>query len=375
MVSAGRDATLKVFLAGTSFSITYGGPAYSVSRLANALAEAGVMVGLWAPDASAPANAFLASQSSVRRLAGSLVEAMEVFGHPDLIHDNGLWLKHNHDIARLAARRAIPRLVSTRGMLEPWALRHKRFRKRLALIAYQRRDLQNASMLHATSEREASHLGDLELHPPICVIPNGVDIPPSIRENGADGGERVALFLGRIYPIKGLLMLIEAWSRVRPPGWRLHIAGPDEAGHLAELKAAVGHASLDDVVSFPGTVTGSPKAALLRRADLFVLPSHSESFGMAVAEALASGLPVLTTTSVPWPQLPAAGAGWRVSPTVEGITSGLRVATRIDTQQLRAMGRKGRDLVGEAYRWPSIADNFIDVYHRVKSQDFIPPRV
>ena len=143
---------MKVLLAVKSLRPEYGGPAFSVSRLAVALAEAGVEVALWASDQSAATTPLLPSNSSVRRLVGTEGEALGRFGQIDLLHDNGIWLPHNHRLAVLAARRGIPRLVSTRGMLEPWAVKQKKWKKRCAWWLYQRSDLKNAHRHHATAE-------------------------------------------------------------------------------------------------------------------------------------------------------------------------------------------------------------------------------
>jgi glycosyltransferase involved in cell wall biosynthesis len=353
---------VKLLLAGASLLPAYGGPAYSVSRLAQALAELGLDVRLWAPDQSAPATPLLAADTAVRRLAGAADEAVADLGADDVIHDNGIWLPHNHALAKLAARRGAARLVSTRGMLEPWALRHKRWKKRLAWRAYQRRDLAGAQLHHATAEAEEDNLRRLRLGVPVRTIPNGVDLPQAAPRPAGRGAQRTALFLGRIYPVKGLPMLIEAWGRARPKGWRLQIGGPDEAGHRAEVERAVGREGLGDTVSFLGALDGAAKAAAMAAAELLVLPSYSESFGMVVAEGLAHGLPVLTTTAVPWPGLEAHGCGWRVAPTVDGLAEGLRAVAGCDAAELRAMGRRGRELVAADYGWDSVSRRFADLY-------------
>lgn len=357
---------MKIFLAGTSFKPEYGGPAYSVSRLAIALAEAGAEVALWAPDQSAEVTPVQPAMCSVRRMQGTEADALNGFGRPDILHDNGMWLPHNHRLAELAKRRCIPRIVSTRGMLEPWALKHKKWKKTIAWSLYQRRDLVSANCHHATAEPEARNVQRLGLGVPVCMIPNGVDLPEAALASAQSKLERNrwkrALFVGRIYPIKGLRMLVEAWARVRPSGWRLWIAGPDEAGHRLQVEHAISAAGLDEIVTFLGPLDRRAKQGAFSDADLFVLPSHSESFGIVIAEALAHRLPVLTTTAAPWPMLRDHDCGWWVDPSVAGLSEGLRQATSCDSATLRAMGERGQALVAGEFGWARIAMRFVEIY-------------
>jgi glycosyltransferase involved in cell wall biosynthesis len=366
---------MKLLMTATSLDAAYGGPAFSVSQLAAALGEAGVEIGLWSADGSVVGANLLAPDARVRRLSGDLRQAAAAFG-PEVVHDNGLWLPHNHQVAGLAQAAGWPRVVSTRGMLEPWAVRHKRWKKAAAWRLYQHRDVQRADALHATAEAEAANLAAMRLRPPVHTIPNGVDLPELAPDREAgDAAPMTAVFLGRLYPVKGLPMLVEAWAQVRPAGWRLVLAGPDEAGHQREVEAAVAAGGLQDAVTLPGPVSGLAKADLLQGADLFVLPSHSESFGMALAEALSHGAPVLTTTAVPWPALETRQCGWRVPPTVEGLAEGLRVATARDRPTLRAMGAAGRELIAAEYGWPRIASAFVALYEGLaRGRGARPPR-
>jgi glycosyltransferase involved in cell wall biosynthesis len=338
-----------------------------------ALADAGAEVGLWASDGSAANTPLVPAASPVLRLTGRVSEALNRFGDPDILHDNGIWLRHNHRLAAFAEKRGVPRVVSTRGMLEPWALNHKGLKKKIAWRLYQRHDLEQALCHIATGEAEARSLQDLGLRVPIAIVPNGVDVPEerpfSIASESEkacrNGRKRTALFLGRIYPIKGLPLLIQAWAQVRPDGWLLRIAGPDEAGHQKQVERAVTAAGLGDVVSFTGPIEPQRRTSAFLDADLFVLPTHSESFGMVVAEALAHSLPVLTTTAAPWSILRERGCGWSVAATVDGITEGLCQATGLDSEALRDMGQKGRALVVEKFSWKRIADLMLATYDEV----------
>lgn len=364
---------MKIFLVGSSFYKSYGGPAFSVSGLGLALAEAGFEVGLWAPDGSALSSNVIPDvySTGLKRLAGSLHQTLREFGLPDIIHDNGMWLCHNHRIAVLAKREAIPRVVSIRGMLEPWAINHKRMKKRLAWWLYQRDDLKSASMLHVTALMENDHLEKYRLGVPVETIPNGVEMPSvkkidgEIVEHSLKGDIRVALFMSRLHPVKGLPMLIEAWSRVKPTGWRLVIAGPDEGGHQIEIERLVADRGLVQDVSFLGEIEPENRHWLYQCADLFVLPTHSENFGMVIGEALAHGAPVLTTKGAPWPMLEEKGCGWWVDPSVEGLVDGLRAATSCTQRELKDKGKLGRKFVSRHYSWESIAGRFCDVYLRL----------
>jgi glycosyltransferase involved in cell wall biosynthesis len=364
---------MHLFLANTSFWPSYGGPARSVARLATALAEAGTRVSLWAADGSATQSPLAPHHPNVRCLDGRLTDALTAAGRPDVIHDNGLWLTHHHQLAVMARKRAIPRIVSPRGMLEPWARRHKGWKKALAWYLYQKRDLKTAACHHVTADLEASHLSQLRLKVPICCVANGVDLPqlgpsglsdPTTKELALESTVRTALFVGRLYPVKGLPMLIEAWAKVQPAGWHMHLVGPDEAGHLATLQLQIAQAKLGQAFSFAGNLEGRTLQAAYQAASLFILPSHSENFGMAIGEAFAHRLPVITTQGTPWQMIEHHQCGWWVPPTVEGLTAALRAATSLPTETLQAMGHRGQILVETHFSWEPIAKQMTNCYQQ-----------
>jgi glycosyltransferase involved in cell wall biosynthesis len=326
----------------------------------------------------------------LQRFSGGFAKALQDFGVPDLVHDHGIWLSFHRVIARACAKHGIPRLVSPRGMLEPWALNHKKWKKRLAWWLYQHRDLVSATALHATAEPEAGQLRALGFRQPILVLPNGVDVPPSSVAAGSGGGShalppvapdqrscaprrQTALFLSRIHPIKGLPMLFEAWARLKPADWRIRVVGPDEGGHLADLQRLCGKLGLAWQeeggrgnpacnILFSPALEGPEKWAAFRDADLFVLPTHSENFGIAVAEAMAHGLPVITTHGAPWKLLEEEQCGWWVPVSVDGIAAALDDATRRSPEELAAMGERGRAVVVERFSWDKIAADMVACY-------------
>jgi glycosyltransferase involved in cell wall biosynthesis len=253
-------------------------------------------------------------------------------------------------------------------MLEPWSLNHKKWKKLLAWYLYQRRDFNSAKAIHATSDEEAQNVRRLGYRGTICVIPNGVAIPTNVQrqtEVDIENTERVALYLGRIHPKKGLPMLIEAWSRVRPAHWRIKVVGPDECGHLAELKRLVELKGLTDSWSFYQPVFGEAKWNEYTNADITILPTYSENFGITVAESLAVATPVITTTGTPWKSLQLRGVGWCVEPTVSGLENAIKEVTKVEKHKLREMGALGKRWMADEFSWPAIALQMNHLYQTI----------
>ena len=287
----------------------------------------------------------------------------------DVIHQHGIWLRSSHEVTGAASSLNIPLIVAPRGMLEPWALNHSKWKKKFAWNLYQKRDLELATAFHATALSEAESIRRLGFKQPIAVIPNGVQLQ-EVRDQrleieNRNSDTKTALFLSRINPKKGLPMLLDAWKQLSPEGWRLIIAGNDDSNHLPVVEAKIAEHGLKDQVRIAGPLFGEDKDEAYRNADLFVLPSYSENFGIVVAEALGYQLPVLTTTGCPWQELQTKDCGWWVEPTPEGVLVGLRDALQTKPDELLAMGERGRHLVEESYLWPGIAERMAAFYEWV----------
>ena len=374
--------TMHVLHCIESLSAVHGGPSRTVTALCDVLVgEAGLDVTLCSqimPDETPVAA--VPDSRVVRRLAPGDTGFWRRFGQPlsrlvartiaeekpAIIHDHGLWTPPHHAIAGLCCQHRIPLVLHPRGMLEPWALSWHAWRKRIAWQAYVHRDLRAAALFMATSEPEMDSIRRLGFRQPIACIANGVFLPDAavverLRVALPPAPPRTALFLSRIHPIKGLFNLLDAWARLRPVDWRLILAGPDEGGHRRQVEEKIRALGLSAVVSLAGEVRGAEKARLFAEASLFILPSFSENFGVSVAEALAYGLPVITTTGTPWRALRQYGCGWWIAPEVDALSQAIGQACAMPAARLRQMGERGRELA-RRYDWRSIAEQTAAVY-------------
>ena len=241
-------------------------------------------------------------------------------------------------------------------MLTPWALSQRKWKKRLAWWLYQRHALAQADLLHVTAPAEVEDVRRLGLANAVAVVPLGVRLPPLRTLRRSADAPHTLLFVSRLQKKKGLLNLMDAWARVRDvaSGWRIVIAGPDQEGYLGEVLARARQRCVAESVDYVGPVYGAKKDALYAAADVFVLPSFSENFGSVVVEALAQGVPVITTKGTPWAELAARRCGWWVDIGVAPLADALRQALGLSDEERREMGARGRELVEEKYRWPAI---------------------
>lgn len=301
-----------------------------------------------------------------RRLAFSRellreVTSVDASGY-GIIHQHGMWSAASLATARWRERFNRPTVIAPHGTLDPWALRQSWAKKRLSYYGWERRNLHKAACLHATGEQEVAAFRDFGLSNPIALIPNGVSQHwINSQGNAADfrnrfqipNDRRVLLYLSRVTPKKGLSMLLEAMNKDQTwsSDWILVIAGPDERGYTAQLRAQCQSLGLEGHVVFVGPIYGKDRRDALDAAELFVLPTHSEGNPMAVLEALAVGLPVLTTTGTPCPFIETEGMGWRTSPSVEGLSFAMQEALSLPKDALRERGRTGRDYMQKHGTW------------------------
>lgn len=311
----------------------------------------------------------------------SRVERVEGVEEYDIVHLHGIWRPLLHQIAKKATR---GRLVwSTHGMTAPWSMKHKWWKKWLYWRLVQRPDLRRAAVVHATVEKEAEWNRALGLgvggRSRAIVVPLGTHLPERAedgnltqRRRGAEEG-RILLFVGRIYPVKAIDRLIAAFAEAGVAGWKLRIVGPDQAGHLDELKALVAKLKargLVCAVEFVGPKFEAELQAEYELCDMLALVSHTENFGATVVDAMAHGKPVITSTATPWREVTEAQVrcGWWVDNDVESLTAALRTALTTSAEELRAMGARGRALVEAKYTWAAVARQLSAVYEAVRDE-------
>lgn len=372
------NARLHVIQTVDSIAERHGGPTRTIRDLCEALGRAGARVTLIAGNDPAGPDRLLSPDPA-------LVETMLVPHHgrlplprPDLataiaclagpnaiLHDNGLWNPANLVATATARKLRLPYVVSPHGMLAPWALAWRRQRKAVAWIAYQRRLLASCAGLVATAPAESADIRARVPARPIATIPNGVAIPAQYPDRGErdPDQERTLLFLSRLHPVKNLPGLLAAWARLaadpRFSRWHLRIAGPDEGGHRADIAALA--AGLPRV-SIEPAIAESAKAAAFAAADLFILPSFTENFGIVVAEALAHGVPVIASTGTPWQALMTDRCGWHVAPDPASLFLALEAAMALAPAERRAMGVRGHKLVARDLGWDKIAQRTLAFY-------------
>ena len=345
-----------------------GGPTRSVKGICRALARDGIDVTLLVLHGHHEFD----DPCGTKVVYGSLPDVRGF----DLIHLQGLWDPALHKVALACRRAKIPYVMSPRGMLDPWALSVKKWKKRLALFIYQRGDLKHAAAFHVTAALEEKSVRAQGLKQPVIIAPNGVDIPkelPKVKVKGAierseiaEGlrEQRTAIFLSRLHPGKGLPLLAEAWARVKPYGWTMKVVGPDSYGHKAEVLAKLSELGICDQWQFVDMVDDVRKWREYAAADLLVHPSVSENFGITIAEGLAAGLPVICTDGTPWAEIAERKCGWYIKAnSVDALAIALREAT--NSAELAKMGSRGRKLVEDHYTWEAVCDKVMRGYEGI----------
>ncbi len=294
----------------------------------------------------------------------------------DVVHIHAVWAHSTVVASKVTRKHGVPYVVRPAGMFSRWSLDQRQWKKRVAWHTYHRRHVARANVIHVTAEQEANDVRAMRLVNPIAVVPNGVAMPESRLLPENESSRKRVLFLGRIHPVKGLANFLRAWQHARLNGeWELVLVGPDENGHLAEVQALAAELQLADCVRFVGPVGAQEKWQWYQSARIFVLPSFTENFSVAVAEALAAGLPVITTTGTPWNELRERRCGWYVEPTVDALATALREAVGLSDSERIEMGQRGATWARERFSWPAVAQELQQLYSWLRNGGTAPSYV
>ncbi|HWJ23813.1 MAG TPA: glycosyltransferase [Gemmatimonadaceae bacterium] len=377
----------------------YGGPSTAIRGMTSAIARRGVEVTVATTDADGaarlpvPLDRAVVSDGVEYRYFARTLPGEYKFSWPltrwlldrvhefDVVHVHALFSYSTIPGCRLARRAGVPYVLRPLGTLGAWSLDQKSWKKAPYLALVERRHLAGAAAIHVTSGAEADAVAELGYGTLTREIPLGVDVVSEERMEHriADALERRQagsaaplrlLFLSRLHPKKGLPLLFDAIARARvsgAPAIELTIAGDGEPRYVADLQQLAGRTVGAGTVRFVGHLEGGAKEAAFDATDLFVLPSSNENFGIAAAEALARGVPVILSEEVGIaPAVAAAGAGAVVPLQVEALASTL-VRLAVDPRPLGAMSRAARSLSERDYSWLRSADALIALYSEIVS--------
>ena len=360
---------MKILSFVSSLDLSCGGPSRSVPMLAKGLAELGVDITLmtirsenmntYALEGTTAKLKVLSPSFSKKEIAKYLAE--ERF---DLIQIQSMWDLPYHKVMVEARRFGIPYIATPRGMLEPWSLSQKKWKKKLAWWLYQRNDVQKSVCVFTTAKMEADHVGNLGITTRKAVIPNGIETDSYPCKTSIDVVNKQVLFLSRVHVKKGIEILFDAWKRIHSDfaDWQLFVVGNGEDEYIQSLENRVERLGLKDSIRILPPVFGNDKTRIYQESALFCLPSFSENFGLVIAEAMSCGTPVITTTNCPWDILNETNTGWCIDLSVDNLERAFREALSMSPAELYDMGQRASKLIFDNFDYRSVTRKTLRLY-------------
>lgn len=295
----------------------------------------------------------------------------------DVIHVHGLWDREIRIAASTAIKKEIPLAWSPHGMLAPWALRYRWWKKCLPWYLYLKRLLKKTSAFHVTSTLEQDWIVQLGFNSRIDVVPLGTYLPSQevieVVQKEKQERERTLLFVGRIHPVKGLDNLIDAWAKLSPKGWRLRlVGGENKEGYGAALETKCRAFHIEASVDFVGAKYGEDLQREYAGADCLILPSFTENFGGVVVDTLGAGHPVIASNKTPWRELeesPFGCCGWFVPNDPDSLARTIEKMMALSDTDRDEMGANGRRLVVSKYTWDAVTKQMMQVYEGISHKE------
>jgi glycosyltransferase involved in cell wall biosynthesis len=390
---------MKILVTIPALGHVYGGPSKSVVELAQALGKQGIDIDLITTNANGSTFLNVPLQTWIEKenyriqyfpcqswgdykfsqsLTNWLFENIERY---DMVQTNAIFSLTNLPVYWACQKHGIPYVVIPRGMLEPWALSYKAWKKRVYYSLVERSALEKASAIQVLTSIEAQQVKQLNGKTSIFIAPNGINDRDFERLEEREIFDQAfpetrsktsILFLGRIDPKKGLDLLAPAFSKVYQqfPETHLVIAGPDNLGFLPTVQGYFKEFGCLEAVTFTGILSGSLKSSALKAASLYVSPSYSEGFSMSVLEGMASGLPCILTTGCNFPEAEQQGIAKVVPIDAESIANAILFCLKFP-EQAKAMGDRARQFILEKYTWNSIAEKLLTIYTTIADRKLL----
>lgn len=347
-------------------NLTSGGAAYASIRLAHEQARLGIVVYVLEVNPNIRTKALWWCNDvkyldfySTHGLVKKLIYLRYLFSKTNtIVHFHGVWFPKYFPYFLLALSTHTPFIISPHGSLEPGALKQKYLKKYLARKLFFNFFLLSSSAFWACSEKERISIQTEFPKVRVDIVSIGVDMPSleaQSEEKNVTTQRKIILVISRINPGKGLLNLVRAWNIIRDDNWQLILAGPDENGYQSKIEEEIRKLNLTRFFSFLGYVDSKQRDDLYRKADIFVLPSLSENFGIVVAEAMSYGVPVLTTNETPWTYVGLNRGCLCVGTKSDELSQGLKKMMEINEADRTKMGLASRLFIYQNFSWAKVA--------------------
>ena len=385
--------SLKLLIVAPSLGPVYGGTSKCIVELAQALGSQGIQVDIVSTNANGETRLNVATHTWIEesthrtlyfpyvgigdyKLSWSLTKwLLSHIKDYDLVQTNAIFSLPNLPAYWSCAFSNTPYVIAPHGMLEPWALSYKSWKKKAYYQLFEKAALKRATSLQMLSPTEATQIKPLKIKTPIVIAPNGVhrqdfDIPvdPEIFYSAfpETRDKTLILFLGRIDPKKGLDLLAKAFGQllIEFPTVHLVVAGPDNTNFLPTVKEYFSTEDCLEAVTFAGMLTGRLKYAALSTADIYTAPSYSEGFSVSILEGMAMGLPCIITTGCNFPEAATAKAAYVVECDANELLLAFRRAVK-DPKASISLGTSARQFILENYTWDKIAIKLSKTYHSI----------
>jgi glycosyltransferase involved in cell wall biosynthesis len=347
-------------------NLATGGAAYASIRLAHEQARIGIEVYIFEINPVSRTKAiwwcdavhYLDFESNISIFNKILFLRKFILNSKIVVHFHSVWYPKFFPFALLALYTKTPYIISPHGSLEPGALKQKFFKKYIARKILFDFFLSNAKAFWACSEKESISIKTEFSKVHVDIVPIGVDMPivESFYQYKDERKDRkIILIISRLNPGKGLINLVNAWNLIRDDNWHLIFAGPDEDGYQNKIEQEINKLNLSHFISFHGYINSSQRDFLYRNADLFVLPSLSENFGIVVAEAMSYGVPVLTTNETPWTYVGLSRGCLCVGTSYSQLSQGLIKLMKLNDVERSNMSLASRSFIESNFSWPIIS--------------------